>query len=249
MNSKRALLPKGAAWEVAALNAAECGASVFVTGPSPKVDKILPVRSVAIITKSPSLPLNNYLTMSRRHSASPLLDPATCCLVLISPSENDQFHNSACTHKRCRRKITTLIAAAQLVAAPIFVCYPDTNSLSADCPLRTFSCEADGCIWRNESFLKALDAENRSALVIAGYWLDRDVRVSALYALADCYDVYIPLDASPAHSKAAARIAEARLFQAGAIPLLTKHVLQEWMIEASTAAQRSALLSLIKQWP
>lgn len=94
--------------------------------------------------------------------------------------------------------------------------------------------------------MKALDAENRSALVIAGYWLDREVMVAALYALADCYDVYVPLDASPALSRDAARIAEARLLQAGATPMLTNHILQEWVIEASTATQRAALMSLIK---
>jgi hypothetical protein len=70
--------------------------------------------------------------------------------------------------------------------------------------------------------------------------------VAALYALADCYDVYIPFDASPHQSRSAARLAEARLLQAGATPLMTKQLLQEWAIEASSPEQRAALISLLE---
>ena len=91
-----------------------------------------------------------------------------------------------------------------------------------DGPRQTFDYHRHGCIWKNETFVSALDVEDCAAIVLAGYWLDREILLGALYALADRYEVYIPVDASPAHSKEAARLAEARLFRAGATPILTK---------------------------
>jgi nicotinamidase-related amidase len=128
---------------------------------------------------------------------------------------------------------------------PIFVCCREEKSEALEWPHREFACEMHGCIWKNEAFTKALDAEDCTALVIAGYWLDREVLVATLYALADRYEVYIPVDASPAHSKEAARLTEVRLLHSGATPLLTKQVLYEWMIEASAADKQAALMSLM----
>lgn len=183
---------------------------------------------------------------STTYSPSPLVAPAVCSLVLILPTDKDCSRKPADVRSGCHRNTTRLIAAAQIVAVPVFVCCREGKSKSFDCPHRAFACEAHGCIWKNEAFTKALDAEDCSALVLAGYWLDREVLTAALYALADRYEVYVPVDASPAHSRDAARLSEARLLHTGATPLLTKQVLHEWMIETSCAEKQAALRSLMK---
>jgi nicotinamidase-related amidase len=182
---------------------------------------------------------------SRKYSTSPLIDPAVCSLVQIAPSD-DFFYEQKCVYDSHWRKNEILVAAAQIIAAPIFFCHRAAKSEAFGNPNRTFACEAHGCIWKNQAFLKALDAEDRSAVILFGYWLDCEVAVAALCALADCYDVYVPLDASPGKSREAARLTELRLLKSGATPLLTEQVLREWAIEASCAAQRAALMSLIK---
>lgn len=182
---------------------------------------------------------------SKKFSASPLIDPAVCSLVLVAPSD-DFFSNHAQANHH-RRKNEILLAAARIVDVPVFQCFRTAKLNCIDDVHRVFCCSTDGCIWKNEAFLEALDSEDRSVLILAGYWLDFDVTVASLYALADCYDVYIPLDASPGQSKEAARLAEARLLQAGATPLLTEHVLREWAMETSSAAQRDALTALLRR--
>ena len=183
----------------------------------------------------------------KKYSASPLIDPAVCGLVVILPSIDDHSYKLTRTCDGHVRKTKTLLAASQAISVPVFVCGSDTvfaKDVDVHC---TFSYEEHGCIWKNKTFRKALDAENLSALVLAGYWLDREVTITALHALADCYDVYIPVDASPTKSaRPAARLAEARLLQAGASPLLTEQILQEWMIETSSPTQRAALSALLE---
>ncbi len=175
---------------------------------------------------------------------SPLIDPAACSLVLIAPG-GDGCAGPGGTYESHRRNSETLLAAAQIVDVPVFVCCRDAKADAIARPHRAFVCETHGCIWKNEALREALDSEDRSALILAGHWLDCEVMIAALCALADCYDVYVPLDASPERSEAAARLAEARLVQAGATPLLTAQILREWMIEASSGAQRASLMSLM----
>lgn len=182
---------------------------------------------------------------SGKFSASPLIDPAVCSLVLVAPS--DDFLSNHAGGARHRRNVDILLEAARIVSVPIFQCFRRSRPTCTDDACRVFSCNADVFIWKNEAFLEALDSENRSVLVIAGYWLETEVTIASLYALADCYDVYIPLDASPGQSKEAARLAETRLLQAGATPLLTENVLREWAMETSLAEQRTALTALISK--
>lgn len=172
---------------------------------------------------------------------TPLIDPAVCSLVLISPPDASLSRKSARVQSSYRRKTALLAAAAKVVDVPVFVCCRDGN-----CPHDQFACEAHACIWKNEAFVEALDAKDSSALVLAGCWLDCEVMMAALYALADRYSVYVPVDASPAQSRESARLAEARLLQYGATPLLTRQVLHEWLTETDCADKRSALNALIK---
>lgn len=192
-----------------------------------------------------SIGVNSLEQSIRKHGVSPLVCPAACGLIVFLPNEGVRSRSPARVHGSYMCKAETLVAAAQIVTLPTFVCGRSTNFVAVD-EHRSFSCEEHGCIWKNESFRKALDAEDKSALVLVGYWLDHEVTVTALYALADCYDVFVALDASPARSKEAARLAETRLLHAGATPLLTDQLLREWIIETSSAVQRTALAALIE---
>lgn len=182
--------------------------------------------------------------LTKKHSASPLIDPAVCALVVIGPHEDER--SRASTSGDHIRKTKRLVAAARAIDVPMLVCCEGTNSVAAFDMYHTFSCDAYDSIWNNQAFQKALDTEDKSALVLAGYWLDREVTAAALHALAECYDVYVPLDASPARSKEAGRLAEARLLQAGATPLLTEQILHEWMLETSNPSQRAKLTALME---
>jgi hypothetical protein len=180
------------------------------------------------------------LRASHRRGATPLLDPAACSVVLLVPS-----HQPKRAYDSYQRKTATLTSAAQIATVPTFLCCQAVEPEAVGDPDRTFTYEAHGCIWKNEAFLRALDAEDRSVLVLAGYWFDLDVTAAALYALADCYDVYIPLDASPGRSREATRLAETRLFQGGAKAVLKEQNIREWAIEISDAKRQAELAALM----
>lgn len=51
--------------------------------------------------------------------------------------------------------------------------------------------------------MRALKDQDRSTLLLAGFWLEHQIIATALHALADAYDVYALIDASPARALAA----------------------------------------------
>jgi nicotinamidase-related amidase len=81
--------------------------------------------------------------------------------------------------------------------------------------------------------------------VLAGFWLEHQVVATALHALADSYDVYFVLDASPAKMQATVRLSQDRLIQAGATPVVVSQVIHEWSFEAADAAKAAALNQLL----
>ena len=188
---------------------------------------------------------DTILRASQRSGTTPLLDPAACSVVFLMPSQHDRLTQPRRAYGSYQRKTATLTSAAQIATVPTFLCCQAVEPEAVGDRDRTFTYESHGCIWKNEAFLRALDAEDRSALVLAGYWFDLHVTAAALYALADCYDVYIPLDASPGRSREATRLAETRLFQAGATALLTEQIIREWAIEISDAKRQAELTALM----
>lgn len=184
--------------------------------------------------------------VTRTFSRSPLIDPAVSILLLIAPNERSRLHKSAQSNGGFLRKTEAVVAAANIVDVPVFVSGHGVVRVPDLAPRRTFAGEPHTCIWKDDAFVKALDTENRSAIVIAGWWFDREVVAATLYAQANGYDVYVLADACLAQSREGARLAEARLFQVGATPLLAQHALHEWLLETSSSAQREALSALIK---
>ena len=98
--------------------------------------------------------------------------------------------------------------------------------------------------WQDPLFTESVAREDKPVLVLAGFWLEHQVLATALHALANCYDVYILLDATPARERDAARLSQDRLIQAGATPVVTSQVIHEWSAESNDASRRAALSDL-----
>jgi nicotinamidase-related amidase len=189
----------------------------------------------------------------RRISNSPLLDPSICALVLFAPDTHEQAPIDPSTHVIYRRTVPTVIKAAEIASVPVFVLsHPIQQEKQSPSPTepatpshRRFVFEDHTSPWAHKAFVEALAADDRSILILAGFWLEHEILATALHALVDGYDVYVLLDATPARSRLAFEPARERLNQAGAIPVIASQVVNEWSIEAQDAPTRSALVSLL----
>lgn len=194
-------------------------------------------------------------TMSQhfgRPSTSPLIAPAECSLVLLAPSRRDLTTMSRQLRTSIRRNFDRIISAANVAGVTPFVCSPCNQPAThgfashlAKFAHREFVAESSGASWQNVAFRNALLEHDRPALVIGGVWLEHQVVATALHALADSYDVYFVLDASPAKMQAAVRLSQDRLIQAGATPVVVSQVIHEWSLEATDAAVATALNALL----
>jgi nicotinamidase-related amidase len=81
--------------------------------------------------------------------------------------------------------------------------------------------------WDNELFLKTVRASGRKTLVIAGIWTSVCVAFPAVQAAAEGYTVYAVMDASGDMSVMASQAAQARMVQAGVVPVTTNVVVTE----------------------
>jgi Isochorismatase family len=170
-----------------------------------------------------------------RPGASPLIAPTVCSLVLLAPTRQDLTKMTRQRRTNVRRNFVTIMSAANIVGVPSLVYSPCNEPAKhgfASClqhvPLRD-----------------ALSEQDRSALVLAGFWLEHLVVASALHALVDSYDVYLVLDASPAKMQGAVRLSQDRLIQAGATPVVVSQVIHEWSLETADAAKAAALHALL----
>jgi Isochorismatase family len=189
----------------------------------------------------------------RRITNSPLMDPSVCALVIIAsdPQEPASIDPRVRTNHQCT--LAAVTKAADIANVPVFVlsgsAQEQKTSPAADktgtSSHRQFVFQERCSPWSQQGFVDALAAEDRSILILAGFWLEHQVLGTALYALAEGYDVCILLDATPPRYPHASQPARDRLSQAGATPVVTSQVIHEWTIEAPDAAKRAALDSLL----
>ena len=152
-----------------------------------------------------------------------------------------------------QRNFNAVTAAAEIMNVPIFVASPGPDAaqealadqLSIASSHREFHSGEHGSPWLNAAFVDTLAQQDRSTLLLAGFWLEHQVLATALHALAESYDVYILIDATLARARATARLSRERLIQAGATPVATSQVIHEWALEAPDATKRAALSSLL----
>jgi hypothetical protein len=152
-----------------------------------------------------------------------------------------------------RRNLRALTTAASILNVPVFVSspvsdpHPLTEHLAANPTQCEFAADTHALPWLHPGFAAALAKEDRTALLLAGFWLEYQVLATALHGLADAYDVYLVLDATPAHARSAAVSSRERLMLAGATPVVTAQVVHEWCLEVDDAAKRAALRTLLAE--
>lgn len=189
----------------------------------------------------------------RRISNSPLMDPTVCALVIIDPAPLDLAACGPALSTGHLRAAAALTEAAVIMSVPVFCLSrrieQEKKSLSSVAPEmpchRRFTFEEHGSPWAQRAFVDALAGEDRSIVVLAGFWIEHQVLDTALHALAEGYDVNVLLDASPSRCPFASQPAQDRLTQAGASPVITSQVIHEWTVGAPDAATRAALNTLL----
>jgi len=186
-----------------------------------------------------------------RISNSPLLDPAFCALVLISPDALDHISVDPSAHATCNRVIDVLLSAAEVAEVPVFILAHDSgqespSSSAANIPSKLrFGLEPHTSPWAHRPFVEALAAQDRMILILAGLWLEHEILAAALNALVAGYDVYVLLDGSLPRSHLASLAARERLTQAGGTLITAAQVISEWTCETADAALRAALTALV----
>jgi hypothetical protein len=170
----------------------------------------------------------------------------------LAPTQRDLTTISRLQRTSVRRNFARIISAANVVGIAPFICSPCSQpakhgfaSHFAKLTHREFPAGSLGLPWQHAPLRGALSEQDRSALVLAGFWLEHQVVATALHALADSYDVYFMLDASPAKMQAAVRLSQDRLIQAGATPVVVSQVIHEWSLESADAARATALNALL----
>lgn len=151
-------------------------------------------------------------------------------------------------HSRFERSVSALAKAADVAEVPIFVLSRARSGQTSPAYLpehRVYTTDGSTPLWRCGTFAGDLHAENRSAIVFAGLWLEYELLATALNALVDGYDTYIAIDAAPARSSAGTQVSLARLLQFGATPILSSQAIHEWCHESEDVRKRQALLDLM----
>lgn len=187
-------------------------------------------------------------TMNDLTLSSPLITPAVCSLVVIVPTQRDLASLRRSQRESVQKNLLAITSAANITSVPIFVfsfsSKPKTHAFAREFRLTKhseFLGEDHAFPWQSSSFKDAVAAKGRYAIVLAGFWLEHQVIATALHALADSYDVYVAIDASPARMRSAAPLSQDRLIQAGATPVATSQVIHEWSLELSDVSGRARL--------
>jgi hypothetical protein len=189
----------------------------------------------------------------KRLSSSPLIDPAVTCLVLIAPGRRDLATMKRSNLSSLRRNVAAVVAAADIAGVPIFVSSPLSSErkhgfvgrLRMPPRHREFPCAGYGLPWLTPAFAKALAEEDKTTLVLGGFWLEHQVLATVLHALAESYDVYVLADATPAQNPIVAPMSHQRLMQAGATLVVSSQVIHEWYLETTDQTARASLSSLL----
>jgi hypothetical protein len=177
-----------------------------------------------------------------------LLNPNTSVLLVL-----DSSAPKASIDSESITSVNQLIAAATLVAAPAFVGHSPSGTSHLSGMATTYS---TACATSHDFDATAADlsttllgqiiaATGRTQLIVCGHWLEADVTLAVLRALAIGYDTFFPVDAAPAYDLQHTSIAHMRLVHAGAAPTTTAQILREWSALTRPSATSNALLALL----
>jgi nicotinamidase-related amidase len=183
---------------------------------------------------------------------TPLLRPADCCVLLADPRARHLGRLDAARQGDPARCLRLVVDAAVAGAVQVHLAFvgsvPEPHDWLSPLPsmpaTHAHALGTEGASWSRSGLDKALAAQHRRSLILAGFWLETTVTFLALPALAAGFEVFVPMDASPAWRDTDAHPAADRLLQAGAVPVTTHQLIAEWM-EASDRDVRAALSPLL----
>lgn len=181
------------------------------------------------------------------------MDPSVCAVVLIAPDARGLASTVAASRPGLQHTLSAIMKAADIADVPVFILSHDAQQQGISLPTDIgtalargqFVIQGRGSPWSHQGFVDALAAEDRSILILAGFWLEHEILSTALHALVESYDVYVLLDATPPRSRHASEPSRDRLNQARATPAISSQVIHEWSLEAADLSKRAALLSLM----
>lgn len=189
-----------------------------------------------------------------RSNASPLIDPTVSAVVVVAPQRDELNRLSPHMRLRLQYGLSVLAQAADIVEVPVFAVTPGRrprrHGLSTIVPSllarqHVLSSNRAGS-WFGGELTSTLDNANRTTVILAGCWLEHQILASTLHALADGFDAYVALDATPARSQQGAAPTRERLAHAGAMPVTSSQVVYEWFLESPTSHARRALAPLLE---
>ena len=184
---------------------------------------------------------------------APLLQPADCSVLVVDPRRQHLRHLNDVEQRQVTERFGLLANAMRIGAIPCRLVFARSTPDAADwlvdvdriCRPEVHVMGSPGPSWSGSGVATALAAQDRSSLILCGFWLETTVTFLALPALASGFDVFIATDVAPARSEDVGRPAMDRLLHAGAVPSTTLQLVAEW-IEASTdPEQHSALSALV----
>jgi hypothetical protein len=96
--------------------------------------------------------------------------------------------------------------------------------------------------------VKATASGQRTCLLVAGAYLEEQISIGALEALAEGFDVHLLTDLILARQRRAARAVELRLFQAGVVPATLRQFLFMWHTAESDHSERTSIEALLHNY-
>jgi hypothetical protein len=180
---------------------------------------------------------------------APLLQPADCSVLVIDPRARHVGRLEPTGHRALTKGMSLLIDAAHAAAVPMHLSFvgavPQSDEWIVSAPAaRIHALGTAGSCWSGGDWHAVLAAENRTSLILGGFWLETTLTFLALPALASGFEVFVLMDVAPSRGNIAARSAADRLLHAGAVPITAPQLVAEWAEASSDPDVRSALSRL-----
>ena len=185
---------------------------------------------------------------------APLLSSSDTCVLFVDPRKQHLDNLDQAIQKQLDNRFQLLANAASAAGVPChFVFERDASNQrewlafpKAVDEGRVQSIAETEPAWQSPGLASALATDNRSRLVICGFWLETRVSFLALHALSAGFDLFLLTDAAPPYAEHARDPSSLRLWQAGATPITTRQLIAEWAEQATDQKLREDLCRLLR---
>lgn len=192
----------------------------------------------------------------------PLLTPENCALLLLDYQEPRIRMLRSIDADRLIPNVVVLADTARHFALPSMLAtmgvndrmQPDTlEAIRSALPNARSIDRTSLNAWEDMDVLAAVKATGRRKLILGGLWTEACLALTALDALRDGFEVFVPVDAVGGTSVEAHNAGLARMFQLGAQPVSGLAVLCELQRDWNRAETLQGTLSIGRQqagsWP